>query len=222
MTGSLRGRLLKNVCRDVIIVLIVFSASWRIFSPSFAASLYKSSEEISIKVKAERLKFNQENGVISAKGSVEAKFDDVVLQADEMLVDTKTNMAIAQGSVSMRRGEYEAKGSKMIYNLKSDTAYVKDFKATVSSPDIKGNLFVKVEDITDEATNKTGSLASVTSCDLANPHYFMMAKEFYYRPDDKVVGSNVTMYVGGVPVMWLPFYIYDLAKRRVSLLMPII
>lgn len=186
-----------------------------------AEALPDSGTDVPISVKAEDLNFDQQTGVMNAYGSVEAALEDLVLNADTLSVDTNTSIATAEGNVVLSKKGYRATGSKMTYDLKTGLSNISDFTASASVDGIKGLIYLKTKDMRDKGDIKTGSEGSATSCEQGEPHYVVKAKQFYFKPDDKLVASGATMYVQDKPVMWLPFYIYDLAKRRVSLTMPI-
>ncbi|MCX5748824.1 MAG: hypothetical protein NTZ10_01070 [Candidatus Saganbacteria bacterium] len=216
MTGQSQGRQYKNALYKFLYFPIILAI---LVSASFSSD---SGQEIPVSLKAQHLKFDQDSGIISASGSVEAEFQDVTLYADSLKVNTGTKIATAEGNVRLKRKDYEASGSKMVYDMESETAHVKDFRASLSPSEMKGKLFLDLEDVDDEKNIKYGHNGNATTCDLAEPHYHMDAGKFYFKPDDKVVGVNVTAFVGNTPVMWFPFYIYDLAKRKVSLMVPVI
>ena len=191
-----------------------------LLSAAYAAT--SDSGEIPVKIKAEHLKFSEETGKVYASGSVEARFEDAVLMSDKLEIDVNESIATAEGAVIIRRDNYEAGGSAMEYHFNTDTALVKDFRAKVIPEGAKGEVFLNIKELKDTEDIKTGSLGGATTCDQKDPHTEILAKSFYYKPNDKIVAYSATVYFNGIPVMWLPVYIYDLARRRVSLLMPII
>lgn len=190
------------------------------FSVSFCGSI-ESYGETPVKLKADNLRFDQETGIVLATGSVEAGFEDIDLKADSITLDTNSSMATAEGDVSLKRASYEASGSSMTFNFKNDEASIKDFYSEITNGQVKGTIFLSAKEVFDKRDEKIGLNGSSTTCDQKDdPHYFVLAKKFLYFPDDKVVATNATVYLHNVPVMWLPFYVYDLKKRRVALLMP--
>jgi len=215
MTEQLQERPSRKELGKLLALCLFF------FSAVLAPLSAQDASDIPVSLKAQHLKFDQDSGIIAASGSVEAKFQDVTLNADSLRVNTGTKIATAEGHVVLRRKDYEASGTKMVYDMGSETAYVKNFRAAASPSEVKGKLFMDLREVKDEKDVKYGTDGSVTTCDLSSPHYHMEAGQFYFKPDDKVVGVNVKAYLGSTPVMWFPFYIYDLAKRRVSLMMPV-
>ena len=202
----------KNFLSAAAVFFLLFSAAYATTS---------DGGEIPVKIKAEHLKFSQETGKVFASGSVEARFEDAVLLSDKLEIDMNESIATAEGSVIIKRGEYKAGGSAMEYHFNTDIAFVKDFRAKVLPAGAKGEVFLNIKELKDSEDIKTGFQGGATTCDQKNPHTEILAKSFYFKPNDKIVAYSATVYLNGVPVMWLPVYIYDLARRRVSLLMPI-
>ncbi len=216
MTGSSQNKPFKNACADILIVLAF------ILSFSCTAFSQENNSDIPLNIKAENLKFNQASGIVNATGSVEVRFEDFIINSDKLIVDTNAGMATAEGKVLMQRQGYKASSLNISYDFENDMALIKGFSAVISAEGVKGPVFLNIEGLADDGEIKTGSLGNSTTCDLEHPHYNMLAKSFYFKPGDKVVAYSATTYVNGVPVMWLPVFIYDLANRRTSLLMPII
>jgi len=213
MTAGSRKMLSRQNFLSAAAVLLLLAASSHAEAPD--------GGDIPVTIKAERLKFSQETGKVYASGSVEASFEGAVLMSDSLEIDVNESLATAEGSVIIRRGEYEAGGSAMEYHFDTDTAFVRNFRARVLPAGAKGEVFLRVSELKDSDEIKTGSQGGATTCDLDHPHHEILANSFYYKPNDKLVAYSATVYLNEVPVMWLPVYIYDLARRRVSLLMPV-
>lgn len=62
---------------------------------------------------------------------------------------------------------------------------------------------------------------SITSCDETEPHYHFQSKEIKVVTNGILVARPAVLYIGDVPVMWLPFIFQDLRKgRRSGILTP--
>ncbi|MEK7376234.1 MAG: LptA/OstA family protein [Candidatus Margulisiibacteriota bacterium] len=194
----------------------VFAVLFFIFSSVVFA------QEIPLNLKADDLQFDQGTGVITAKGSVHARLNDMSVSAESMTVDTASNIVTLEGSVRMVRGSLEASGSRAVYDPKSEIGSIFDFKSVVKDPQVKGDIYLSSQRVEDAPHYKTGREGQSTTCDISRPHYYLKAKEFIYFPGEKIAGKSVTFYINETPLLWLPFYIYDLKKRRVSLLMPVL
>jgi hypothetical protein len=63
--------------------------------------------------------------------------------------------------------------------------------------------------------------ATFTDCSLEVPHYHFALQDMKIVRNDVIVGRNVTLNFGDVPVFWLPFFMQSMKRgRRSGLLMP--
>ena len=58
--------------------------------------------------------------------------------------------------------------------------------------------------------------ATFTTCDRKPPHYHFFTPELKLIPKDKAIVRPVTMFVGRLPVFWLPFFVFSVKTRRHS------
>jgi LPS-assembly protein len=165
-------------------------------------------------VKADHLKYDQETGIISASGSVEIYFEDAVINSNTAIIDLNANIASAEGNVRIKRKDYNIYSSSLTYDISEETAVAFKIKTVFYPTDIKSNLYFASYKIIDLPGLKMGEYGSLTTCDYDEPHYHMESRWFDYYPDDKVVGYLVTLYAGPVPVLWTPYYVFNLKKRR--------
>ena len=171
-------------------------------------------EEIPVRVKAENLKYDQEIGIITASGSVEITFEDFIIRSDSARVDINANIATAEGNVKIDQKNYSIRSSFLTYDISKETSVVIKLKTVFYPTDIKANLYMSAEKLYDLTNVKKGEYGSLTTCDYDSPHYNVSSRWFDYYPDDKLVGYLVTLYVGPVPILWTPYYIYNLKKHR--------
>ncbi|HET9439252.1 MAG TPA: twin-arginine translocase subunit TatC [Longimicrobiales bacterium] len=79
---------------------------------------------------------------------------------------------------------------------------------------ITGDMFTR-------GTDSYSHDATFTDCSLEIPHYHFAMKEMKIVRNDVMVGRNVTLNFGDVPVFWLPFFMQSMKRgRRSGLLMP--
>lgn len=176
--------------------------------------MYACCEEIPMRVKAENLRFDHESGIISGSGSVEIHYEDVIIYSDAARIDTKANIATAEGNVRIKQKDYQLSSSVLTYDISTETAVAFKIKTVFYPTDIRANLYFSALKITDLPDVKMGEYGSLTTCDLDEPHYHAESRWFDYYPDDKVVGYLSTLYAGPVPVLWAPYYVYSLKKKK--------
>jgi hypothetical protein len=80
---------------------------------------------------------------------------------------------------------------------------------------LHGNLAV------DNAEDRVyAAAATVTSCDLPDPHYHFAARDVKWVSKDIMVARPAVLYIADVPILWMPFIFQDLRKGRRSGLIP--
>jgi LPS-assembly protein len=203
---------LSSCLRGLFALLLVLVFGF--YSPSF-------SEEIIVNLKAESLKYDEGGGVVLARGNVEARLKEFVINADEMRVDAASNVVTAEGNVRLSTGHYNAVGDMIMFDARSESASISNFYTIYRGEDVDGEVFIRIEKFYDEPLLKWGSEGDVTTCDYDSPHYDVKAKRFEFYPEDKLVGYSVTFYINGIPVMWLPYWVYSFKRKRASL-MPVV
>lgn len=176
---------------------------------------YACCDELPVRVKADSLGYDQENGMITASGSVEIFFQDVTIEADSALIDMQSNIATAEGHVKIKRSDYQVRSDSLTYDISSDAALAIDLKTVFYPSEIKANIYVGAHELYDKPDVKSGHYGTLTTCDYDEPHYEIKARWFDYYPDDKLVAYWSILYVGKWPTpLIMPYFIYDIKKKR--------
>jgi len=162
------------------------------------------AEEIPVNIKAETLKYIEDTGVIHATGSVEVNLKDAYIKADSLFIDPNTNIATAEGNVYLITKKHRAKAGSFTYNITTEVSSFVSFEGTAGS-----GIYLRAGKLEEKDKNYFGEQGLVTTCDYGEEHYYNIAQKVEYYPGDKIIGYNVTTYVGRVPVFWSPYLIYD-------------
>jgi len=173
-----------------------------------------AADEIPVNVKADSLKFYEDTGMVEALGSVEARLKGVTIYADRLRMDSKSNVVTAEGAVRLKARDYTAFSESIVYDPETSLSTFSDFKTNVTPSDAKGDLYLSAENLVERQNEMRGEEGSLTSCGDDTAHYTMMAERIEYYPNDKIIGYNVTFYVGGMPALWMPLLVYDLNRRH--------
>jgi lipopolysaccharide assembly outer membrane protein LptD (OstA) len=62
--------------------------------------------------------------------------------------------------------------------------------------------------------------ASITSCDLSEPHYHFQSSQVKIISKSLLVARPAVLYIGDIPVLWLPFIFQDMRSGRRSGIIP--
>ncbi|MFH1386788.1 MAG: hypothetical protein ABIH50_03880 [bacterium] len=171
-------------------------------------------DDITVDIKADKLRFIEDTGQIEAAGSVQVTIEGVMIMADSLKMDQATNIATAEGNVRLINQEYDASGQTLVYNTNNQEADFADFGAELSPATVKGKVYVTAKKLSDKKKQLTGGPGTVTTCEKNQPHYYLLADKIAFFPKDKVEGWNVTIYEGVIPVLWLPYLFYDLKGQQ--------
>jgi lipopolysaccharide assembly outer membrane protein LptD (OstA) len=137
-----------------------------------------------------------------------------VISADEILFDKDANVVSALGNVSYsRKGEGrtdEFFGSKIIIDLDDYAGVFIDGSYDMEpSGSLQRTMSFAFENLTrrgSELTILEG--ARITACDEIPPHYHIRARKVWLFENGDWALSGATLYLGVVPVLWLPFFYY--------------
>jgi len=173
-----------------------------------------ASEEIPVNIKAGQLKYIEGTGIILATGSVEVKFEGVTILADTLYLDSESKIATAEGHVRMITADYRAVSERITYFATREASCFSGFDTTLYPGKMKGPLYLSARQLSDRGGPMQGEGGNVTTCGEETPHFFTVADRVEYYPEDKIIGYNATLYVGGMPALWMPVMFYDLSRRQ--------
>lgn len=150
-----------------------------------------------------------EEGKILAEGNVSITYGDVKLFSDKIVVDTKSRQALCEGHVRIEHPDGKLTGDRIRYDLANR-------RGDIVSGEVQAYPWFGKAKETARVSEKEYLLRGgcVTTCDLDEPHYRLAAKEIRFFPDDKIIAKNVVMYIGKMPVMYIPYYYQPIIENR--------
>jgi hypothetical protein len=153
-----------------------------------------------------------------------------LLIGDTITYNDSTKIVVARGDTLVLRdpsrgsADVVAVGS-MTYNVESRRGSVTNISTSVESGEtwyVFGSAAGFVNDTTGgKATRFYAKNGSITSCDDSIPDYHFQSKEIKLISKNLLVARPAVLYIGDVPVFWLPFIFQDMRSgRRSGLLTP--
>ena len=103
----------------------------------------------------------------------------------------------------------------LTYNFNDGTGEFRDARVYIDPYQIKGQKIDKISE--NYMTMDEGYL---TTCDLDEPHYRMAAHRMDIYQHDKAIIHGMKIYLGKVPVMYLPYYVQNLKNRPIVTFVP--
>lgn len=159
-------------------------------------------------VNAPSLTMNQRTGWAHADGGVLIRYGHQTLSADKLKVNTKSGDVVAEGNVLLSRdGEIVARGPTLTYNFLTGEGAAETFKLKL------GDIVV----LGDEGRRSPDGVyrlddVSVTTCTHgpARWHYHIEANHVNATPGKSVHAWNGWLYLGKVPIMYVPYWYRNL------------
>lgn len=140
-----------------------------------------------------------------------------------------TGFAEARGVIDLRDGDQVLRGMGGTYNLRERSATIRGGRTTVRTEEewlVSADVMkiAAADTANPEAgQNVFGRSGILTSCTdtTHGPHYHFHFKELKRTAGNTMVARPAVLYIGDIPVMWLPFVFQDMRQgRRSGLLTP--
>jgi LPS-assembly protein len=169
-----------------------------------------NGEKMPIEITAEG-ENSYEGGIAHASGNVVVKYGSDIVYADRIMYDAKKREVMATGNVRVYAGDRIYRGDRLNYNFDTRAVQSLDFR-TADYPMFGGGVNATTPD-PNHYSIKDGFF---TTDNRANPSFRFKASTVEIYPDDEVVLKNVVLYIGPVPVAWIPFYVQSLKDDRAN------
>lgn len=209
--------------------LLIFSLLTSIL---FAEGL--SNDEVELY--SNSLQFKQNNRLVVASSNVHLHLGDIVIETDRLMMDVDQKIAWGTGNIVIKRGEDEFRSNYFLLNIDQRTVVLKDISLRITPHENKGDLFFRAKSLIDTGDIKYGKGGRVTSCDHPDhPHHFLWAYKFEYIPQKRIILYGGILYnefnffpfnylppIPLVEVYPLPYYFYELGKRKIVWNFPVL
>lgn len=176
---------------------------------STATNTAAGTESLPVDIEADSLEYLTDNKTIAGTGNVQIREGADLLKADYVTVQTETRDVYARGNVVFRRSGNVWQGQELRYNLKTKEGDFGEFQAFVNP------FYIRAEDskrISDQHYELKGLV--LTTCDNDPPDFSIRAREASLTDGTKISARGVLIYLGSVPVFWLPRLDRNLAGNR--------
>jgi lipopolysaccharide assembly outer membrane protein LptD (OstA) len=191
--------------------------------PGYAATRYQADQVV----------FDARTRLLHLKGKkAGVQRDQTVLVGDSIVYSDSTKIIVARGDTvilrdpSRQAADVIARG-RMAYNVTLHRGCVTNISTSIESGQqwfVEGADACFVSDtarfVADTTRGRETAFyarnASITSCDDSIPDYHFQAKEVKMVSKNIMVARPAVLYIGEVPIMWLPFIFQDMRSGRRS------
>jgi LPS-assembly protein len=146
--------------------------------------------------------FDFQTGQGRGTNGVLVRYGSAFLTADQVSVDQQSGEVIADGNVHIQSEEQMWAGEHIRYNFRTKMIEAEQFR-TGRTP-----VFAEGEGLHGDFTNRVliATNGMITTDDVSEPAFKVRAKYLKIIPGDKLEARHATLYVGGVPVFYYPYY----------------
>ena len=144
-----------------------------------------------------------------ATNGVLIKYSGAVLTAEKVTLNQQTGEAVADGTVRIQHEDQIWAGDHIRYNFKTRQMEAEQFRTG------KAPVFAIGQGLHADASNRVyiATNAFITADDVAKPAIKVRANYIKIIPGNRIEARNATLYLGGVPVFYFPFYSRNLGAR---------
>jgi len=171
--------------------------------------------------------FNAQTKTLTLKGKpAGVNREQTILVGDSIIYSDSTKIIVARGDTVILRDPQQqaadviARG-EMAYNVELHRGVVTNIKTQIAQTG--ENWFVGGKTaafVSDTSRGKDTAFyvrnGTITSCDDSIPDYHFRANEIKMVSKNIMVARPAVLYIGDVPIMWLPFIFQDLRSGRRS------
>src|ERR1700722_7861802 len=151
-----------------------------------------------------------EGGIAVAEGDVTVRYADVTIYCDYAEYNPNTHDIVLRGNVRLYRDTYAFTADRAIYNLQTKQLKMNDFGGPKRPFEVVGDALLSPRE--NQYTILNGF---ITTSDSSKPDYELRARTIRIYADDRIILSNVTLFVGRTPIFWFP-YIYQSLNNQFS------
>jgi LPS-assembly protein len=146
--------------------------------------------------------FDFQTGQGRGTNGVLVRYGSAFLTADQVSVNQQSGEVIADGNVHIQSEEQMWAGEHIRYNFRTKMIEAEQFR-TGRTP-----VFAEGEGLHGDFTNRVliATNGMITTDDVSEPAFKVRAKYLKIIPGDKLEAHHATLYVGGVPVFYFPYY----------------
>ena len=153
--------------------------------------------------------FDLQTGLGRGTNGVLVRYGSAFLTADQVGVNQPSGDVTADGNVRIQSEEQVWVGEHIRYNFKTKQMEAEQFRTG------KAPVFAAGEGLHGEYTNRLYMATNgvITTDDVAEPAVKIRAKYLKIIPGQRVEARHATLYLGGVPVFYFPYYSRNLGPR---------
>jgi LPS-assembly protein len=151
-----------------------------------------------------------EGGIAIGEGNVVVRYGIVTIYCDYAEYDPDTHDIVLRGNVRFFQDRYAFVADRAVYNLQTKQLRMSNFGGPKLPFQVLGDTVLSLKE--NEYTILDGL---ITTSDSSKPDYYLRARTIRIYSGDRIILSNVTLFVGRTPLFWFP-YLYQSLNNQFS------
>ncbi|HEV8341216.1 MAG TPA: LPS assembly protein LptD [Candidatus Binatia bacterium] len=179
-----------------------------------AGRVSAGGEEKEIRVTADSLTVGDSGNQVEAKGNVEIRHQETILQADEVRVNRTTQEVEAKGKVSVDDPEWKLKSAESVQlNLEKETGEIQKGDIFIENGhlSITGSRFQK---LTGQTYHIDEGFFTTCLCESGRSPWRISGDQIDLRREGEGVIRHGWFYILDVPVLYIPYAVFPLRSER--------
>ncbi|HEX8373234.1 MAG TPA: LPS assembly protein LptD [Chthoniobacterales bacterium] len=156
-----------------------------------------------------------EGGLAIAENNVVIYANGARMYGDYAQYNPETKDVLLKGHVKIFQGATIFAGESAFYNLETKAIRSSDFLGASKPYHFQGDNLYSMEGGAFSIKN-----GFFTTHDSSEPDYRLRARSVRIYPDNRVIFSNVTLFVGRTPIFWWPYLYQSLDEANAFLVTP--
>ncbi|MEJ2342000.1 MAG: putative LPS assembly protein LptD [Gemmatimonadales bacterium] len=168
-----------------------------------------------------RVELDLELESVRLMGEAQANYEEAVLRADSITYLARSRFISALGDIALlgpEQAEVVSDSGPLYYDVATLKGTI--FDAETQFADRGATWRVRGDAIPAGTDTLFVLSGEFTSCELEQPHYRFASGQIKLVNENTLVAWPVVLYVGNVPIAWLPFIAQDIRPGRRSGLIP--
>lgn len=161
-----------------------------------------------VEMQADQVQYAATDNVAQAKGNVVMTSGSLKMTADQVELDRARQTAAASGNVHVDSSQFQIDAESGDFSFTERTGAFNYANVWQTPFALNGRRLVKLDD-----THMVMENGYLTTCDHDEPHFRLQMRRMDFFAGDKAVARGVKVYVGKIPVMYLPKYTQDLRNK---------
>ncbi len=162
-----------------------------------------------VELNGDVMEYKADEGKFVASGNVVLRQGTSTLYCDHVEFFRDRQEAHADGNVIFESDKGSIWADKAFYNFKTKKGEFANARIIADPMYGRAETISKIRDGYYVMAN-----GYLTTSDYDDPEWRMTSHQMELYPGDKAIARNSTMYLGGVPIMYMPKYVQDLHKNR--------